>query len=1273
MPLIHAASLESWANLNAARDTLGELLRKLIYSNLGLENIRISRFLAHENNQLSGWDGTLSCQSEIPWIPSGTSVWELGTGNNARQKIRNDFAQRLAKELPNGWKRASTTYVAVTLRKIDDIVALVNELQENSPWAAVMIVDAQSFEEWIENTPNVETWLQEQGIGPAPTIHTLKKVWENWSQTTNPPVTENLVLAGREQATTDFKNTIVNSEGGPIHVKADSPEEAIAFIYSAIQAAENELFKDHQLARSIVINRIEDAGRFKQQSEPQNIILRPPATSESLPLARFGHTVISAFGNSSQVRRIDFKLNRADRAEFAKALTKMGMSPEMAEVEARACGSSPSIWRVWNLLNEGDPGDNVPNWATQENAHLVVPAILLGGWSDKSAGDKEVVALIANRTFEDYRDQLLPFINSDNPLLVKVGDASVVSAPATAFALMVGLINQGYLESFSEVVQRVFQEIDPSIDVQPDERPFMGIHGATLQHSSWLRNGLAESLLRIAVLGQRLEDTGVIPGGRTCQTFVDTLIKALPGLSLDIRLMESIRDQLPVLMEAAPVPFIEALESLLQGLPEKIQPIFEEGDGIFGHAYHTNLLWGLETLAWEPEYLGRVSMILARLAKIDPGGKLSNRPLNSLCEIFLAWHPGTNANLEERLQVLDLILDQESDIGWELLCTLMPKSHQTSSPTNEPTWKDFGRNKKKILTNKDVWDTYQQYITRAIIFAGQRPERWNAIIEFYDDVAAEHQDAIEDGLKCLAGSGISFEEKNRLWETLRGFINRHKEFPDASWSLPTEKIERLEKVFELFAPENSLDKAVWLFNDYFPDIPFPRDDLDKAQKELDRLRFEAISELWEPGNLETLRQFLNKSSYPDLIAPYLIKLLPEVPAVIEIVKAMVEGTDNEQFFANSLSGLAFEKFGNRWTKAILGEAKKSSWSPKFVVNVLMNYPDSLETFELIKSLGPDIHDEYWLRRRGWVNRENNATLAVAIEEFAKHGRALEAIRVAAKKWGVKPPQEYLNILDSALAEMNSTNRSNISNNLGYWVEQLFDWLREQPQVDKTELARREYVYLPLLTSSRKKKDLTLHKILGTDPTFFIEVICDLFKPSRGYPDGYEPPENSKFRAQLAFEMLNSWKCPPGINDNGQVEIDKLREWIVTVRSLAEKHDRVDIVDQYIGKIFFYFPEDPYDGLWPHQAMRQLLEELENKEIETGIEIEQFNSRGVVSKSLFDGGKQEHALAQQWHEKAQQIGHRWPRTRAILDRIAESWEAHAKWEDVNAEKDRLKYT
>jgi len=89
-------------------------------------------------------------------------------------------------------------------------------------------------------------------------------------------------------------------------------------------------------------------------------------------------------------------------------------------------------------------------------------------------------------------------------------------------------ITQGHLTRLASVVETVFAEVDPALELPPEDRKYAGIKGIRMQHSTWLRDGLAGSLLRIAVIGQQLERNGVIPGGQNCQLYIDSIIRKLP-------------------------------------------------------------------------------------------------------------------------------------------------------------------------------------------------------------------------------------------------------------------------------------------------------------------------------------------------------------------------------------------------------------------------------------------------------------------------------------------------------------------------------------------------------------------------------------------------------------------------------------------------------------------------------------------------------------------------------------------------------------------------
>ena len=99
---------------------------------------------------------------------------------------------------------------------------------------------------------------------------------------------------------------------------------------------------------------------------------------------------------------------------------------------------------------------------------------------------------------------------------------------------------------------------------------------------------------------------------------------------------------------------------------------------------HTGVLWALETMAWDPEYFRRAVLALARLAAIDPGVKIGNTPANSLAEIFVLWHPNTNASSARLLSALHEITQSFPEVGWKLVTTLLPSWHRASSPTAKP-------------------------------------------------------------------------------------------------------------------------------------------------------------------------------------------------------------------------------------------------------------------------------------------------------------------------------------------------------------------------------------------------------------------------------------------------------------------------------------------------------------------------------------------------------------------------------------------------------------
>jgi hypothetical protein len=130
----------------------------------------------------------------------------------------------------------------------------------------------------------------------------------------------------------------------------------------------------------------------------------------------------------------------------------------------------------------------------------------------------------------------------------------------------------------------------------------------------------------------------------------------------------------------------------------------------------------------------------------------------------------------------------------------------------------------------------------------------------------------------------------------------------------------------------------------------------------------------------------------------------------------------------------------------------------------------------------------------------------------------------------------------------------------------------------------------------------------------------------------------------------------------------MRDWITKARELLRNANRATIGDQQIGQALVSVPSGA-DGLWPAEAVRDLLEDLDSDHIDKGLETAIYNSRGVTTRSLDEGGRQERELVNKHVEAAEAFLDKWPHIARIHRRIADAYEREAEREDAEAERRR----
>ena len=297
---------------------------------------------------------------------------------------------------------------------------------------------------------------------------------------------------------------------------------------------------------------------------------------------------------------------------------------------------------------------------------------------------------------------------SSDPPIRQVGSVWQLISREDSWYLLSRFIVRDDLESFKNFTLSVLGIIDPQYELPLNQRFAASIYGKELPNSGFLRKGLAETLAILATSGLPSETQDTKP----VQERVSGIIYQLLNSNVDWQIWASLAYFLPTLAEAAPEVFLEAVDNALTGdNPILMQLFLQEGD--FGHSPHTGLLWALEALVWEAQYLSQVTLILGKLSRLDPGGKILNRPFRSLCEIFLCWNPQTPANLAQRLRVIDTLIKREPNIAWQLLCNLLPEiSGGTSHPIYKPHWRDWNADYTPKLTLAEYWKNVDAVMQR---------------------------------------------------------------------------------------------------------------------------------------------------------------------------------------------------------------------------------------------------------------------------------------------------------------------------------------------------------------------------------------------------------------------------------------------------------------------------------------------------------------------------------------------------------------------------------
>ena len=1257
--MITRDQLASWADTPESKANFPYLISRLIRATTAKDTkVDIPWGSA---TYIGGWDGIVNSKEEARYIPEGISLWELGTNRNPESKANDDYKKRV--EEPLGYPHKDATFVFVTPRTWTGKDKWVKRRKEENKWKDVIVYDGISLEQWLDEAPAVSRWFASQGyagVCSSDGIITADECWEEWSCSGQLELTPACVLAGREVARDALIKLL---EGNPsiIGVRASTKGEAIAFILATMKASDSEV-SGRFFSTTLIIDQ-ED--RFRSVSSSMqhalNLIVRFDSDEPLGVATREGHHILVPLGADDVFSQDPIRLPAVDRDALIEALVASGLSRSDASKHTKESGHDITILK--KLLGFPRYG---ADWIKTQPIKELIPALLLGRWDESYPGDRELLEKLSGMSYDEYKGLLGRWLHLPESPLKKIGETWRLTSPLDLWRSISAHLTDQDFQLLKECFILAYHSGHPVLESQMDLPDCIS---KKRTYSDWVREGLAQSLILTA-----------IPQVEVClrdpQSWVDRIIGGLLS-NASGAMWVSINRELPLIAEASPQVFLESVSLSLSDESPEIMDMFKEEPGfVVPEASHTGLLWALEGLAWMPSYFKTACLLLHKLATLDPGGSLANRPLNSLKEIFKARHHQTLASYEERVKVLREMLRRDVDVSWKLLKSLLPSfSSETASLTHRMRWRMFWEATDLSYTYQERFDVYSEVVDMLISLCGGDETRFSDLIEATPGCMPRDRERI---LKWAQENvGEIRHEKNLAWHTLRRVLNKHKLYPDANWALRREELSPFEQLYNQLQPEDVQTRCMYLFNeDAYYKVLVPSA-ITCSHKELTSeeitglkatARERAVEELLGELGLEGVLRLRLEVKHPYPLGEALAKVIKDEQDLQSVSLCLEDDTPLIDFTHGFISQkLRCEKFS--WMQALVQELLEKGYSDKAVANALFSVRLGQELWNYIDSLGEGVQREYWLRMRPYFNDLTDEEIIVCISKLLQYRRFSSAVEVAWCHLTPIPSDILIDILRGCGTEESQEPKSP----LGYEIEGVFEELNKRTDIDKKTLLGLEWLYLPLLTDVGAQVGVPhLEEELASNPEFFVQLLRWLYQledkdGQREEQEGLSA-EQRQNAAERSYLMLETWKKIPGMQEDGMIDEAELREWIDVARVLARECDRLEVADSCIGQLLAKYPENsPY---WPERKIFQVIEDINTEELKEGYSIGMWNKRGATIRGASVGGDIEYERAEYFGKLASELMFDYPNVSEVFRRLQDDYGRLGNRHDEMAERVRL---
>jgi len=1240
MRWITALHLTQFAAQRRCEELLPEIIRKLIIASC--EDFPKLDLPVGDSVSKPGWDGSCVVSKVGLMVPKGKSLWEMGRNKSYTKKFREDFDKR-DRETKSQVKRSST-FIFVTPWKWSrpEKTSFLDKVKSESMWKDVLIYDADNLELWLERCPAVAIWLAQELELFTGEVISAGAYWKDFITLKNHLFDADLILSGRDQQQAQVK-TFFEGEPSLIELQASSKAEGAIFaIASMLKAKVSGL--ESFFSRAVIIENKRALKQVLSLHKGLYVIFFDAESEVDFSGPVNGNHVVSIVNFLFRLNDSGISLPIPKLNAFAQGLEKLGYTHQDTYVLAEKCGRSVIVLRRMLTDRAGRT-----SWSLAPSVIELLPLFFVQRLDDEFIGDREIIGKLFPGGYEQYKVIMKRWsLLEDRPVSQTLNHWQIVSAYDLLFVLG-KYITEEDLGVFASVLKEVTQEINPALELERKQRFAAALYDKKSKYSSRLQKGMMETLALVAVKGKEAGIHTSFELSNWADQMVADLLK-----SPELEHWQTIESRIDLLAETSPSAFLSAVESMVKHYPDRVTELFNDSDfDFFSPIYFTRILYALESIAWDSRYLGRVSLLLAELCKLDKGKITANRAFASLKAVFLWWMPQTYASIDQRKQVLKMLMTKKPELALRLLKHLSPHVSNVGHYSRKPIWRLRDEFEQRIKNG--VYLEGLDFTCSALIeIAGKDSLHWKTVLKLADDYNGEMRTRILD-----AGLSVDFdgEGKDELRRSLKELIRIHSESTrGTAWNLNKADLQKLRLIYDGLI-SNDVERYGWYF------------DVEALEnRRTTKMSYDEIAELSRKKRKDAMQLMLASS---DLAVVLVMASGAKYPYYVGVALAGTEGVNEDLIFVHLNQGGNLEsvfkgyvmeshqQFGLSWVTERI-----AMYQQVYPVDVLVHFYLSIEaSAELWLHLDrgiPEMKDLYWTKvnqkYHPWFHRDHHESFVTRLVQYGRFATAVNSIYDI----GRVSPQLLIEVMQGYMSKANTEHEVKIHSGsyiFGKIMKRLIDC-----GTDKQVLAGLQWQYFQALDQERNPELVAvLYDELNNNPAQFAQLVYFKWKPDEGdFEEDFakEGKESVMDRGQNANEVLERWQRLPGMNEDGSCDFVVLKNYFSHALICCEEKNRrkrgMYELGERLGRGEFVTSK------WPHPQVCEIIDFYDNEELSKGFYMGYSNRGGVRVTS---GGYNKQYAAKKiayLREAAERLELSFPVTAKVVNEIADSkvaWDAY----------------